>query len=80
MHASESRLGNDITKSYLASFAHGNPGCISKTRHGWNRRTMWSRVLSGRSISRSLSLFCFRCAMKIPVQSRQALIPVQSSY
>ncbi|KAM0037569.1 hypothetical protein Hdeb2414_s0013g00404761 [Helianthus debilis subsp. tardiflorus] len=28
------------------------------------------RVLSGRSFSRSLS-FCFRCAMKIPVQSRQ---------
>ncbi|MFS8003493.1 hypothetical protein Hanom_Chr13g01214621 [Helianthus anomalus] len=25
MHASASRLGNDITKSYLASFAHGNP-------------------------------------------------------
>ncbi|KAF5820680.1 hypothetical protein HanXRQr2_Chr01g0004891 [Helianthus annuus] len=24
MHASKSRLGNDITKSNLASFAHGN--------------------------------------------------------
>ncbi|KAJ0667904.1 hypothetical protein HanPI659440_Chr17g0682931 [Helianthus annuus] len=46
-------------------------GCISKTRHGWNRRTTWSRVLSGRSFPRSLSLFCFRCATKIPVQSRQ---------
>ncbi|MFS7930755.1 hypothetical protein Hanom_Chr04g00348001 [Helianthus anomalus] len=21
--------------------------CISKLWHGWNRRTMWSRVLSG---------------------------------
>ncbi|MFS7930716.1 hypothetical protein Hanom_Chr04g00347561 [Helianthus anomalus] len=26
MHASESHLGNDITESYIASFAHGNPG------------------------------------------------------
>ncbi|MFS7997027.1 hypothetical protein Hanom_Chr12g01136891 [Helianthus anomalus] len=26
MHASESRLGNDITQSYLVSFAHGNQG------------------------------------------------------
>uniref|UniRef100_A0A251VR13 Uncharacterized protein n=1 Tax=Helianthus annuus TaxID=4232 RepID=A0A251VR13_HELAN len=26
--------------------------CISKTRHGWNRRTMKSRVLSGRSVAR----------------------------
>ncbi|KAF5768919.1 hypothetical protein HanXRQr2_Chr14g0642151 [Helianthus annuus] len=71
MHASEPRLGNDITKSYLASFAQEYSGCFSKPRHGWNRRTMWSRVLSGRSISRSLILFCFCCAMKIPVQSRQ---------
>ncbi|MFS7947331.1 hypothetical protein Hanom_Chr06g00547091 [Helianthus anomalus] len=38
---------------------------------GWNRRTMWSRVLRGRLISRSLSFICFRCAMKIPIQSRQ---------
>ncbi|KAJ0896451.1 hypothetical protein HanRHA438_Chr08g0334841 [Helianthus annuus] len=37
--------------------SHATPGCISKTRHGWNRRTMWSRVLSRRSISRSLSLY-----------------------
>ncbi|KAJ0576324.1 hypothetical protein HanIR_Chr05g0223081 [Helianthus annuus] len=71
MHASESSLGNDITKSYIASFAQEYSGCFSKSRHGWNRRIMWSRVLSGRSFSRSLSLFCFRCAMKIPVQSRQ---------
>ncbi|MFS7911981.1 hypothetical protein Hanom_Chr02g00124431 [Helianthus anomalus] len=27
------------------------------TRHGWNRRTMWNRVLSGRSISKRLSLY-----------------------
>ncbi|KAM0031799.1 hypothetical protein Hdeb2414_s0017g00513151 [Helianthus debilis subsp. tardiflorus] len=26
MHASKSSLGNNITKSYLASFAHGNKG------------------------------------------------------
>ncbi|KAJ0435129.1 hypothetical protein Hdeb2414_s0064g00765861 [Helianthus debilis subsp. tardiflorus] len=52
MHASESHLGSDITKSYLASFAQEYSGCISKTRHGWNRRTMKSRVLSGRSVSR----------------------------
>ncbi|KAM0014511.1 hypothetical protein Hdeb2414_s0035g00729531 [Helianthus debilis subsp. tardiflorus] len=31
----------------LASFAQEYSGCISKTRHGWNRRTMKSRVLSG---------------------------------
>ena len=30
---------------------------FQKLWHGWNRRTKWSRVLSGRSISRSLSLF-----------------------
>ncbi|MFS7946739.1 hypothetical protein Hanom_Chr06g00539871 [Helianthus anomalus] len=35
------------------------------------RRTMRIRVLSGHSFSRSLSFTCFRCAMKIPVQSRQ---------
>ncbi|KAJ0800421.1 hypothetical protein HanPI659440_Chr03g0102861 [Helianthus annuus] len=29
------------------------------------------RVLSRRSFPRSLGFFCFRCAMKIPVQSRQ---------
>ncbi|KAM0004386.1 hypothetical protein Hdeb2414_s0245g00846401 [Helianthus debilis subsp. tardiflorus] len=52
MHASKSRLGNDIAKSYIASFAQEYSGCISKTRHGWNRRTMKSRVLSGRSVSR----------------------------
>ncbi|KAF5779926.1 hypothetical protein HanXRQr2_Chr12g0565201 [Helianthus annuus] len=40
MHASKPCLGNDITKSYLASFAHGNPGCISKLRHSWNRRAI----------------------------------------
>ncbi|MFS7955076.1 hypothetical protein Hanom_Chr07g00638321 [Helianthus anomalus] len=57
MHASESRLGNDITKSYIASFAHGNSGYFCKSWHGWNRRTMKSRVLSGRSYSRSLALF-----------------------
>ncbi|KAM0028459.1 hypothetical protein Hdeb2414_s0019g00551791 [Helianthus debilis subsp. tardiflorus] len=33
---------------------------------------MWIRVLSGSSPSRSLSLNCFRCAMKIPVQSRKS--------
>ncbi|MFS7929025.1 hypothetical protein Hanom_Chr04g00327721 [Helianthus anomalus] len=47
MHASKSSLGNDITKSYIASFAQEYSGRISKTRHGWNRRTMKSRVLSG---------------------------------
>ncbi|KAM0010571.1 hypothetical protein Hdeb2414_s0005g00157001 [Helianthus debilis subsp. tardiflorus] len=47
MHASKSRLGNDIAKSYLVSFAQEYSGCISKTRHGWNKRTMKSRVLSG---------------------------------
>ncbi|MFS7997833.1 hypothetical protein Hanom_Chr12g01146601 [Helianthus anomalus] len=47
MHASESSLGNDITKSYIASFAQEYSSCISKTRHGWNRRTMKGRVLSG---------------------------------
>ncbi|KAJ0525510.1 hypothetical protein HanHA300_Chr09g0312901 [Helianthus annuus] len=47
MHASKSRLGNDITKSYIASLAHEYSGCISKTRHVWNRRTMKGRVLSG---------------------------------
>ncbi|MFS8033729.1 hypothetical protein Hanom_Chr17g01573001 [Helianthus anomalus] len=26
MHTSKSRLGNDIAKSYLASFAQGNSG------------------------------------------------------
>ncbi|KAM0016232.1 hypothetical protein Hdeb2414_s0030g00708371 [Helianthus debilis subsp. tardiflorus] len=31
----------------LASFAQEYSGCISKTRHDWNRRTMKSRVLSG---------------------------------
>ncbi|KAJ0569870.1 hypothetical protein HanRHA438_Chr05g0218921 [Helianthus annuus] len=39
-HASEPRLGNDITKSYLASFAQEYSGCFSKSRHGWNRRTI----------------------------------------
>ncbi|KAJ0501858.1 hypothetical protein HanRHA438_Chr11g0507651 [Helianthus annuus] len=57
MHASKSRLGNDIPKSYLTSSAQEYSGCISKTRHGWNRRTMKSRVLSGRSFSRRLRLF-----------------------
>ncbi|XP_035842130.1 uncharacterized protein LOC110896620 [Helianthus annuus] len=52
MHASESHLGSDITKSHLASFAQEYSGCISKTKHGWNRRTMKSRVLSGRSVFR----------------------------
>ncbi|KAM0057375.1 hypothetical protein Hdeb2414_s0005g00157471 [Helianthus debilis subsp. tardiflorus] len=52
MHASESHLGSDITKSYLASFAQEYSGCFSNTRHGWNRRTMKSQVLSGRSVSR----------------------------
>ncbi|KAM0031038.1 hypothetical protein Hdeb2414_s0017g00503941 [Helianthus debilis subsp. tardiflorus] len=56
MHASKSSLGNDIAKSYIASLAQEYSGCISKTRHGWNRRTMKSRVLSGRSISKRLSL------------------------
>ncbi|KAM0049761.1 hypothetical protein Hdeb2414_s0008g00289721 [Helianthus debilis subsp. tardiflorus] len=40
MHASESSLGNDITKSYIASFAQEYSGCISKLRRGWNRRTI----------------------------------------
>uniref|UniRef100_A0A251UH33 Uncharacterized protein n=2 Tax=Helianthus annuus TaxID=4232 RepID=A0A251UH33_HELAN len=40
MHDSESRLGNDITKSCLASFAHGNPGYFLNLWHGWNRRTI----------------------------------------
>ncbi|KAF5772092.1 hypothetical protein HanXRQr2_Chr13g0572681 [Helianthus annuus] len=71
MHASKSRLGNDIAKSYLTSFAQEYSYCISKLRNSWNRRTMKSRVLRGRSLFRSLSCFCFRCAMKIPVQSRQ---------
>ncbi|MFS8021810.1 hypothetical protein Hanom_Chr16g01431861 [Helianthus anomalus] len=31
MHASESHLGNHTTKSYLASFAHGNPEFKSST-------------------------------------------------
>ncbi|MFS7987225.1 hypothetical protein Hanom_Chr11g01019951 [Helianthus anomalus] len=31
IHASKSRLGNDITKSYLANFAQEYSGCISKT-------------------------------------------------
>uniref|UniRef100_A0A251T7P1 Uncharacterized protein n=1 Tax=Helianthus annuus TaxID=4232 RepID=A0A251T7P1_HELAN len=50
MHASESRLGSDIAKSYLASFAQEYSGCFSKLWHGWNRGTMKSRVLSGHSI------------------------------
>uniref|UniRef100_A0A251T892 Uncharacterized protein n=1 Tax=Helianthus annuus TaxID=4232 RepID=A0A251T892_HELAN len=41
----------------LASFAQEYSGCISKTRHGWNRGTMKSRVLSGRSTSKRLRLF-----------------------
>ncbi|KAJ0549980.1 hypothetical protein HanRHA438_Chr07g0302671 [Helianthus annuus] len=57
MHGSKSRLGNDIAKSYIASFAQEYSGCISKTRHGWNRRTMKSRVLSGCSTSKRLRLF-----------------------
>ncbi|KAF5824266.1 hypothetical protein HanXRQr2_Chr00c014g0832871 [Helianthus annuus] len=57
MHASESRLGNDIAKSNLASFAQEYSGCISKLRHCWNRRTMWSRVLSGVQFSKRLRLF-----------------------
>ncbi|MFS7913618.1 hypothetical protein Hanom_Chr02g00143821 [Helianthus anomalus] len=56
MHASESRLGNDVAKSYLASFAQEYSGCTSKLRHGWNRRTMKSRVLSGRSFLEFLAL------------------------
>ncbi|KAJ0611884.1 hypothetical protein HanHA300_Chr01g0020881 [Helianthus annuus] len=61
MHASKSRLGNDIAKSYLTSFAHEYSGCISKTRHGWNWRTMKSRVLSGRSISKRLAYLLPLC-------------------
>ncbi|MFS8002604.1 hypothetical protein Hanom_Chr13g01204031 [Helianthus anomalus] len=30
---------------------------FQKSWNGWNRRTMWSRVLSGRSISKRLRLF-----------------------
>ncbi|KAJ0805284.1 hypothetical protein HanPI659440_Chr02g0048121 [Helianthus annuus] len=51
---------NSLNFMFLSQvdFSHVSfSGCISKTRHGWNRRTMKSRVLSGRSISRSLSLF-----------------------
>ncbi|KAJ0539961.1 hypothetical protein HanRHA438_Chr08g0366711 [Helianthus annuus] len=48
MHASESRLGNGITESYLASFAHGNPGFIFKNYGtvGIGEPTRF-RVLSG---------------------------------
>ncbi|KAM0005202.1 hypothetical protein Hdeb2414_s0217g00836691 [Helianthus debilis subsp. tardiflorus] len=57
MHASKSSLGNDITKSYLASFAQEYSGCFSKLWHGWNRRTMWSRVLSGVHFLEVLAIF-----------------------
>ncbi|MFS7936553.1 hypothetical protein Hanom_Chr05g00416931 [Helianthus anomalus] len=57
MHASESRLGTTSrSRNYLASHKEYS-GYFSKLWHGWNRRTIWSRVLSGRSKSRSLSLF-----------------------
>ncbi|KAJ0549593.1 hypothetical protein HanHA300_Chr07g0235561 [Helianthus annuus] len=61
MHASESRLGNDVTKSYIASLAQEYSGCIYKTRHGWNRRTMKSRVLSGRSFLKDLDYLLPLC-------------------
>ncbi|KAM0043575.1 hypothetical protein Hdeb2414_s0010g00342841 [Helianthus debilis subsp. tardiflorus] len=57
MHASKSSLGNDITKSYLASFAQEYLGCFSKLWHDWNRRTMWSRVLSGVHFLEVLAIF-----------------------
>ncbi|KAJ0836788.1 hypothetical protein HanRHA438_Chr16g0770951 [Helianthus annuus] len=61
MHASESRLGNDIAKSYLASLAQKYPGCISKTRHGWNRRTIGDRVLSVVRILKDLAYLLPLC-------------------
>ncbi|MFS7997279.1 hypothetical protein Hanom_Chr12g01139831 [Helianthus anomalus] len=34
--------------NFMLTFSHVSfSGYISKTRHGWNRRTMKSRVLSG---------------------------------
>ncbi|KAF5772930.1 hypothetical protein HanRHA438_Chr13g0593681 [Helianthus annuus] len=41
----------------LASFAREYSGYISKLRHGWNRRTMKSRVLSGVQFPKRLRLF-----------------------
>ncbi|MFS7912916.1 hypothetical protein Hanom_Chr02g00135501 [Helianthus anomalus] len=51
---------------------------FQKSWHGWNRRTMWSRVLSGRSISRKFMLICFRCAMKMshPQKSTREVSPL----
>ncbi|KAM0056732.1 hypothetical protein Hdeb2414_s0006g00221941 [Helianthus debilis subsp. tardiflorus] len=57
MHASESRLGNDITESYIASFAYGNPGTFQNYGTVGIGEPLEIQVLSGRSIYRSLSLF-----------------------
>ncbi|MFS7926575.1 hypothetical protein Hanom_Chr04g00298661 [Helianthus anomalus] len=57
----------ELAQLYV-DFSHVSfSGYFLKLWHGWKRRTMRVRVLSGRSFSRSLSFNCFRCAMKIPV-------------
>ncbi|KAJ0434880.1 hypothetical protein HanIR_Chr17g0886921 [Helianthus annuus] len=44
--------------NFMLTFSHVSfSGCISKTRHGWNRRTMKSRVLSGVQFLEVLALF-----------------------
>ncbi|KAM0026761.1 hypothetical protein Hdeb2414_s0020g00561881 [Helianthus debilis subsp. tardiflorus] len=71
MHASESHLGNDITKSYLASFAQEYSGYFSNNGTVGIGEPLEIRVLSGVQFLEVLDYICFRCAMKIPVQSRQ---------
>ncbi|KAM0070993.1 hypothetical protein Hdeb2414_s0001g00019761 [Helianthus debilis subsp. tardiflorus] len=61
MHASKSSLGNNIAKSYIASFAQEYSGYSSKTRHGWNRRTMKSRVLRGVHFLKDLAYLLLLC-------------------
>ncbi|KAJ0939049.1 hypothetical protein HanRHA438_Chr02g0056691 [Helianthus annuus] len=60
--------------NFMLTFSHVlSQVAFLKLRNGWNRRTHGIRVLSGVHCLEVLA-FCFRCAMKIPVQSRHALI------
>ncbi|MFS7986792.1 hypothetical protein Hanom_Chr11g01014401 [Helianthus anomalus] len=48
MHASESRLGNDITKSYIASHSHEySGGFTTRSCEGWVRHLRPSILVVG---------------------------------